>query len=156
MLALLGLCVLLFAGPYATLTYITPFLGQVTGVSVALLYFVAEVPLLVALALAIWGIAGFGMVPSLQYRIVAPSGPGADLAGHAARLGHQRRHRPRLPHRRLAPATHGASAPVIVGIVVSAIAAPASWATGLLRPPAADQAPAQPSDDSLDPSPTAA
>ncbi|MEU0562343.1 MFS transporter [Dactylosporangium sp. NPDC006015] len=199
-LALLGLCVLLFAGPYATLTYITPFLDQVTGISGALisafllaygaataigafgggrfadrnasrtilvtnvvlvaalvlLYFVAEVPLLVALALVIWGVAGFGMVPSLQYRIVALSGPGADLAAT-------------LPASAInagialgsliggwALATHGASAPVIVGIVVSAIAAPASWATGLLRPPATAQAPAQPSDDSLDPSPTAA
>ncbi|MFC5002453.1 MFS transporter [Dactylosporangium cerinum] len=185
-LAVLGLCVLLFAGPYATLTYITPFLDRVTGISgagisafllaygaatavgafgggrfadrnasrailvtnavlvaaLALLYVVAEAPPLVALALIVWGIAGFGMVPSLQYRIVSLSGPGADLAAT-------------LPASAInagiaigsliggwALATHGASAPVIVGIVVSAIAVPVSWATGLLRVPVTDQAPA--------------
>jgi DHA1 family inner membrane transport protein len=196
-LAVLGLCVLLFAGPYATLTYITPFLDQVTGISGALigafllaygaatavgafgggrfadrnaarailvanvvlvaalvfLYFVGKVPLLVALALIIWGIAGFGMVPSLQYRIVSLSGPGADLAAT-------------LPASAInagiaigslvggwALAAHGASAPVIAGIVVSAFAVPVSWATGLLRPPATDEAPASVPGDSLDPSP---
>ncbi|MDG6105546.1 MFS transporter [Dactylosporangium aurantiacum] len=197
-LAVLGLCVLLFAGPYATLTYITPLLDQVTSISGArisafllaygaataagafaggrfagrdasrailvtnvvlaaalvLLYFAARVPLLVALALVVWGIAGFGMVPSLQYRIVSLSGPGADLAAT-------------LPASAInagiaigslmggwALATHGASAPVIVGIVVSVIAVPASWATGFLRPPATDPAPV--SGDPLDRSSSAA
>jgi DHA1 family inner membrane transport protein len=199
-LAALGLCVLLFAGPYATLTYITPFLDQVTGISGALisafllaygaataigafgggrfagphagrailianvilvgalvfLYFVGKVPLLVALALLVWGIVGFGMVPSLQYRIVSLSGPGADLAAT-------------LPASAInagiaigsivggwALATHGASAPVITGIVVSVIAIPVSWATSFLKPPVTDDGRASVTGDSLDPSPTVA
>ncbi|GAA4260863.1 MFS transporter [Dactylosporangium darangshiense] len=200
-LAVLGLCVLLFAGPYATLTYITPFLDRVTGISGALisafllaygaataigafgggrfadrnaarailvanvvlvaalvlLSFVGKMPLLVAVALVIWGIAAFGMVPSLQYRIVSLSGPGADLAAT-------------LPASAInagiavgslvggwALATHGASAPLVTGIVLSAIAIPVSWATGYLKPPPAiDDGPVSVTGESMDRSPTVA
>ncbi|MEW9533201.1 MFS transporter [Microbispora sp. NPDC049125] len=199
-LAVLGLCVLLFAGPYATLTYITPFLDQVTGISGALisafllaygaatavgafgggrfadrnaarailvanvvlvaalvfLYFAGEVPPLVALALITWGIVGFGMVPSLQYRIVSLSGPGADLAAT-------------LPASAInagiaigslaggwALATHGASGPVITGMVISVIAIPASWVTGFLKPPVTGEVPASAAGESLAPPPAAA
>jgi DHA1 family inner membrane transport protein len=177
-LAVLGLCILLFAGPYATLTYITPFLEQVTGISgpvisvfllaygaatavgafgggrfadrnaskailvanvvlviaLAMLYAVGKVPILVAVALILWGVVGFGLVPSLQYRVVSLAGPGRDLAttlpasainagiAIGALIGGW------------ALASHGPKAPVVTGIVISIIALPVAWFTGWLKP----------------------
>jgi DHA1 family inner membrane transport protein len=198
-LAMLGLCILLFAGPYSTLTYITPFLDQVTGISGALisafllaygaatavgafgggrfadrnaprailvanvvlvlallfLFFVGKIPILVALALLVWGVVGFGLVPSLQYRVVQLAGPGRDLAAT-------------LPASAInagiaigslvggwALASHGPSSPVVTGIVISAIAIPVAWVTSLLKAPATDESSSK-ADGSLDPSPTAA
>lgn len=154
---------LLFAGQYAALTYIAPFLGEVTGISGAfaggrfadrsatgalvvanvvlilalgLLYLIGSAPVLVALTLVLWGLVGIGLVPSLQYRVIGLAGPGGNLAAT-------------LPASAInagiaigalvggwAVAEYGPSAPVIAGVVVSVVALPATWATGRLRAPA--------------------
>jgi DHA1 family inner membrane transport protein len=123
-LAVLFLVFLAMAAQYSALTYIVPFLENVTGISGAAisifllaygvatavgsfgggrfadknagrtliiatigvtisllaLYFVGSIAFLVVLALLAWGVFGFGMVPSFQYRVVSLAGPGGALA----------------------------------------------------------------------------
>lgn len=191
-LAVLGVGFLLMGGQFAVLTYLTPFLEEVTGISgglvsvflltygmanavgtfaggwaadrgatatlvvanallilaLGMLYLVGSTPVLVGVALAAWGLVGFGLVPSLQYRVVSLAGPGRDLAAT-------------LPASALnvgiaagalvggwAVANNGASAAVITGLAICAIALPATWATRFLKVPAASggEAPANSAD----------
>jgi DHA1 family inner membrane transport protein len=44
------------------------------------LYVAGSIPVVTALVLVLWGLVGFGLVPSLQYRVVSLAGPGRDLA----------------------------------------------------------------------------
>jgi MFS transporter, DHA1 family, inner membrane transport protein len=181
-LAVLVLNFLIFAGMYAALTYIVPFLQQVTGISGALvsvflfaygaatavgsfgggrfadanaartlilatatvtacllaLYVVGAVAVLVAVVLLAWGLFGFGMAPSLQYRVVTLAGPGRQLASSlpasainigiafgstagGVAIGH-----------------YTASAAVVTGLIIAAIAVPVAWATSHLKPPTVD------------------
>jgi DHA1 family inner membrane transport protein len=179
-LAMLGLAVVYFLGQYATLTYITSFLGKETGISGGLisvfllayglatavgavgggrfadrnatraivtcnfvliialggLFLVEGSPVLVALAMIVWGVVGFGAVPSLQYRVLSLAGPGKDLAAT-------------LPASAInagiaigalaggwALSANGSSAPVVVGVIVSIVCLPLAWATGRLKTPA--------------------
>jgi DHA1 family inner membrane transport protein len=112
---------LIMGGQFAALTYLQPFLADVTGISgpmisifllvygianavgtflggaapdrnasrtlvvasvvlvlaLPVLYVRGPSPTVVALALGVWGLVGFGPVPSLQYRVVSLAGPGA-------------------------------------------------------------------------------
>ncbi len=101
----------------------------------------------VALALGVWGLVGFGLVPSLQHRVVSLAGPGRDLAATlpasavnagiaaGALIGGR------------AVASHGAAAAVVAGLAICAIALPATWATGFLKVPATGEtASARPAD----------
>ncbi|MEV0822430.1 MFS transporter [Nonomuraea rubra] len=49
-------------------------------VSLGLLYLTGAIPILAAVALLVWGLVGFGLVPSLQYQVATPAGPARDLA----------------------------------------------------------------------------
>ncbi|MFC9288595.1 MFS transporter, partial [Streptomyces sp. NPDC057052] len=49
-------------------------------VALAVLHVAGASRVLVALALVLWGVVGFGLVPSLQYRVGLLAGPGRDLA----------------------------------------------------------------------------
>jgi DHA1 family inner membrane transport protein len=49
-------------------------------VALAILYWTGATPGVTAIALGVWGLVGFGMVPSLQHRVVTLAGPGAQLA----------------------------------------------------------------------------
>jgi DHA1 family inner membrane transport protein len=101
------------------------------------LYLIGERQVLVAIALALWGVIGFGLVPSLQYRVVSLAGPGADLASTlpasavnagiaiGALLGGQ------------TLAEYGAGGAIIAGACMCALALPLTWATMYLRPPEA-------------------
>jgi MFS transporter, DHA1 family, inner membrane transport protein len=113
-----------------------------TGVAVSLLalYLVGTIAVLVALVLLAWGLFGFGMVPSLQYRVVSLAGPGGALAqslpASAANLGIA-----------LGSAAGGvaigsftASAAVITGLIIAVIAILVAWATAFLRPPVVETA----------------
>jgi len=179
-LAILALAAVFFAGQYAALTYITPFLHDRTGISgalvsafllayggatalgalgggrfadrdaartvlvcavalvaaFALLWTVGSVPILVAAVLVLWGLAGFGAVPSLQYRTIALAGPGAGIAAS-------------LPASAInagiaigsvlggwAIGSYDARGPVVVALIVSVLAVPLAAATSRLRPPA--------------------
>lgn len=177
--AVLGFAVLLFAGQFAVLTYMEPYLGDVTGISggmvaafllvfgvtnalgtfaggrladrnatrtmmvcgialvVALgaLSFVGSVPVLTAVILGVWGLAGFAAVPSVQYRVTALAGAGRDLAAS-------------LPASALNAGIaigalvggwtltgSGLDAISVTGLIICAVTVPVAWATGFLKPP---------------------
>lgn len=177
--AVLGFAVLLFAGQFAVLTYLEPYLADVTGIAgglvsafllvfgvanalgtfvggrladrnatstmmacglvlvVALgaLTFVGSMPVLTAVVLGVWGLAGFAAVPSVQYRVTALAGPGGDLAASlpasalnagiaiGALLGG------------LTLTSGGLNAITVTGLVICAVTVPVAWATGFLKPP---------------------
>lgn len=177
-LAVLGLGLLVMGGQFAALTYLTPFLEQVTGISggpvsafllaygvanavgtfaggwaadrnakltlvvanvvlivaMALLYLAGTVPLLVALALTVWGLVGFGLVPSLQHRVISLAGPGRDFAAtmpaSAVTLGIAIGSL--IGGRSLA--AYGPSGAVVTGLIICVVALPVAWLTGFLRP----------------------
>jgi MFS transporter, DHA1 family, inner membrane transport protein len=111
------------------------------GVAVCLLalYLVGTVPFLVALVLLAWGLFAFGMVPSLQYRVISLAGPGGALAqslpASAANVG--------IAFGSLAGGaaigSFTASAAVITGLIIAVITIPVAWATSLLKPPVIDE-----------------
>lgn len=94
---------------------------------------------LVAVALAVWGLVGFGLVPSLQHRVITLAGPGAGLAASlpasAVTAG--------IAVGSLAggwAASAGADAPLTLAALICAAALPVTWATSRLGrpvPPAA-------------------
>ncbi|GAA0211571.1 MFS transporter [Saccharothrix mutabilis subsp. mutabilis] len=177
-LALLGLGFLIMGGQFAGLTYLQPFLADVTGVSggtisvfllvygianavgtfaggaaadrnaggtivaggvvlvaaLLALYLGGSNPVVAAIALGVWGVVGFGIVPSIQYRVVALAGPGRDFAAT-------------LPASAItagiaagaligggAVAASGAKGAVLTSLVICAVGVVAAWATSFLKP----------------------
>jgi DHA1 family inner membrane transport protein len=103
--------------------------------ALVLLYLGGSAVALAVIALLVWGLVGFGLVPSLQYRVVSLAGPGGDLAST-------------LPASAVtggiavgsliggwAVARHGPSAAVLVVVINCGIAGPAAIATRWLTPP---------------------
>jgi MFS transporter, DHA1 family, inner membrane transport protein len=112
-----------------------------TAVSLLALYLVGTIAVLVALVLVAWGLFAFGMVPSLQYRVVSLAGSGGALAqslpASAANLG--------IAFGSLAGGAaigaFTASSAVLTGLVIAVIAVVVAWATGFLTPPAFEEEP---------------
>jgi DHA1 family inner membrane transport protein len=110
-----------------------------TAVSLLALYLVGAIAVLVALVLVAWGLFAFGMVPSLQYRVVSLAGSGGGLAqslpASAANLG--------IAFGSFAGGVaigaFTASAAVLTGLVIAVIAVVIAWATGFLTPPASGE-----------------
>ena len=101
-------------------------------VVLAALIAVRATPILVAVLLGAWGLSLFGLVPALQLRIITLAGPGSDLA---ATLGASAVNAGIAIGSLLGGAvlaTHGATAPVVVALTLSALAVPATWAIGLI------------------------
>jgi DHA1 family inner membrane transport protein len=113
-----------------------------TGVAVCLLalYLVGAMAFLVALALLALGLFGFGMVPSLQYRVVSLAGPGGSLASSlpasAANVGIAFG----SAAGGVAIGTFTASSAVITGLIIAVIAIPVAWATSFLKPKPVEEA----------------
>ena len=111
--------------------------------ALGMLYLVGSIPVLVAVALAVWGLVGFGLVPSLQYRVVSLAGPGRDFAAtlpaSAVTLG--------IAVGAIiggwSVASNGAGGAVVAGLVICAIALPLVLATSWLKVPAAAPAEAE-------------
>lgn len=86
-------------------------------------------------ALAVWGLAGFGFVPSLQYLVIRLAGPGRDLAAtlpaSAVNAG--------IALGALAGGTAvrgaGADGALLTGLAVCSLALPAAWAVRFLKAP---------------------
>lgn len=183
---------LVMGGQFAALTFLTPFLEEVTGatagavtiylmvygvasaagtllggraadrnanltlvlativvvLSLGAMYLGGASPVIVSICLVTWGLAGWGLVPSLQYRTVVLAGPGRDLAATlpasattggiavGAVLGGW------------GIASFGPSAPVLVAAVACLVVLPLVLLSTRLTPPAepgpADAAPADP------------
>jgi DHA1 family inner membrane transport protein len=124
-----------FADANAARTLIVATAG--VAVSLLALYLVGASAILVVPVLLAWGLFGFGMAPSLQYRVISLAGPGGQLASSlpasAINLGVA------LGSLAGGMAISGftISAAVITGLVGAVIAIPVAWATSYLKPPAA-------------------
>lgn len=98
--------------------------------ALGLLYLTGTIPVLTALALLVWGLAGFGLVPALQYRVATLAGPARDLAASlpasavnagiaaGALLGGW------------ALTSSGLSAVVVAGLLMCLACLPLTWLTG--------------------------
>jgi DHA1 family inner membrane transport protein len=104
------------------------------------LYVFRANPLLVGVALAAWGIVGFGVTPSLQLRVISLAGEGADLGAtlgaSAANVGVASG----AAVGGWALASFGIDDVPLTALVFAVVALPAVWATRFLKVPAA-QAP---------------
>jgi MFS transporter, DHA1 family, inner membrane transport protein len=191
-LGLLGVGLLLMGTQFTAFTYLTPFLGKVTGVSGGLvsvfllvfglaaaagtflggraadrsatttllvaniallgalgaLYLVGSTPVLVLIALAAWGFAGFAIIPALQLRVINLAGTGGDLASTLGASAVNAGIAAGSLIGGFVLARHGASAPLAVAVMLCALAIPVTWATRFLTPPAA--APDSPATVGLD------
>jgi DHA1 family inner membrane transport protein len=179
-LAVLGTGFLIMGGQFAALTYISPFLADVTGISGPLIsvfllaYGIAnavgtfaggraadraaatalmignvllvvalgalavygEAPVIVAVALVLWGVVGFGLVPSLQYRVVSLAGPGRDLASTLPASAVTAGIAAGALIGGWAVAGNGGIGAILTGLILCAVAVPLTVATRFLRPPA--------------------
>ncbi|MFG1626113.1 MFS transporter [Kribbella sp. NPDC049227] len=130
-----------FADKNAARTLIVGTIG--VAVSLMALYLVGAIAVLVALVLVAWGLFSFGMVPSLQYRVISLAGPGGALAqslpASAANVG--------IAFGSfaggLAIGNFSASSVVVTGLIIAGLAIVVAWGTSFLKPPVIDQA-AQP------------
>jgi DHA1 family inner membrane transport protein len=100
------------------------------------LYVTGALPVVTAIALVIWGLVGFGLVPSLQHRVVSLAGPGAELAAtlpaSAVTAG--------IAVGSLAGgwvSASGGRAPIGLAALICAVALPVTWLSGRLRLPSA-------------------
>ncbi|MBB5954366.1 DHA1 family inner membrane transport protein [Saccharothrix tamanrassetensis] len=168
---------LLLGGQFTALTYLAPYLEEITGISGSLisvfllaygvasavgtffggkfadksatktlvvanilliiafagLYVFGGSPILATITLALWGLVGFGLVPSLQLRVITLAGAGGDLA---ATLGASAVNAGIAVGALVGGAVlaaSGAHAVVLTALIVSAVALPATWAIGLLK-----------------------
>jgi DHA1 family inner membrane transport protein len=101
-------------------------------VALIVLYVAGANPGVTAIALAAWGLVGFGLVPSLQHRVVTLAGPGAELAAtlpaSAVTAG--------IAVGSIAGGwvlAAGADAPIGLAAMLCAAVLPATWATRRLR-----------------------
>jgi DHA1 family inner membrane transport protein len=110
-----------------------------SAVCLLALYLFGSIALLVALTLLAWGVFSFGMVPSLQYRVISLAGPGAALAqslpASAANIGIAIG----SAAGGLAIGNVSATAAVVTGLAIAVIAVPVAWATSFLKPPAVNE-----------------
>ncbi|MGI5132297.1 MFS transporter [Pseudonocardia sp. CA-107938] len=106
---------------------------------------------LVALVLLVWGLCQYGIVPSLQVRVIDLAGPGGQLAQSlpvsAANIG--------IAFGAfvggIAIDRFSAPATVITGLILAVITIAVAWATSFLTPPAAADATAAAADATSEP-----
>ena len=87
------------------------------------------------IALSAWGLAGFGMVPAIQLRVVGLAGPGADLAASLSASAINAGIAAGSLAGGLALARFGVEAPMGMAVALCAIALPATWSTRRLPRP---------------------
>ncbi|GAA2605180.1 MULTISPECIES: MFS transporter [Streptomyces] len=101
------------------------------------LYVFGESRPLVGVALALWGLVGFGVTPALQLRVISLAGEGADLAAtlgaSAANVGVASG----AAVGGWALASFGVEDVPLTALVFAVLALPAVWATRFLKVPAA-------------------
>ena len=122
-----------FADRAAARTVSSATIGLAAGL-VALYLVGASAPLVVA-ALLIWGVFAFGMVPSLQYRIVELAGPGGELAASLPASAANAGIALGAVAGGAALGAFGAPAAVLTALGIATLAIPAAMAASRLRPP---------------------
>ena len=105
--------------------------------AVATLHLTGTAPLPVALALAVWGLVGFGLVPSLQYRVGELAGPGRDLAATLPASAVNAGIAAGALAGGTAVANGGPEDAILLGLIICAAALPATWGTRYLKAPRA-------------------
>lgn len=124
-----------FADRAAARTVTSATIGLAAGL--VALYLVGASAPLVAVALLIWGVFAFGMVPALQYRIVELAGPGGDLAASLPASAANAGIALGAVAGGAALGTFGTPAAVLTAVMIAILAIPAALATSRLRPPPA-------------------
>jgi DHA1 family inner membrane transport protein len=122
-----------FADWAAARTVTCATIGLAAGL-VALYLVGASAPLVVA-ALLIWGVFAFGMVPSLQYRIVELAGPGGELAASLPASAANAGIALGAVAGGAALGTFGTPAAVLTAVMIAILAIPAALATSRLQSP---------------------
>jgi DHA1 family inner membrane transport protein len=130
-----------FADKNAARTLIVGTIGLV--MSLGALYLVGSVAILVVVALLAWGVFGFGMVPSFQYRVVSLAGPGGALASSLPASAVNAGIAFGSVAGGVAIGSFTASSAVVTGLVIAVISVPVAWATSFIKPPVLEAEPDQ-------------
>ncbi|MBG6138745.1 MFS transporter [Longispora fulva] len=109
------------------------------AVSLLALYFVGSVAFLVAIVLVALGLSHYGIVASLQVRVITLAGPGGQLAQSlpvsAANIG--------IAFGAFAGGiaikNYSASAPVITGVILAVVTILVAWGSSYLKPPVVEE-----------------
>lgn len=171
---------LLLSGQFTVLTFLAPYLEEVTGIESSLisvfllafgvasavgtffggrfadrdptrtlvvanallivalgaLYLLGASPIVAGVALGLWGLVGFGLVPSLQLRVITLAGQGGDFAATLGASAVNAGIAVGALAGGAALASGGPDAVVLTGLAVTAVALPVTWAAGLIKVPA--------------------
>ncbi|MEV1009378.1 MFS transporter [Streptomyces sp. NPDC049881] len=100
------------------------------------LYLVGPHPVPAALALAGWGLVGFGVVPALQLRVISLAGPGGDLAATLGASAVNAGIAAGAAVGGWAVSAYGVENVPLVALVICLVALPATWFTRHLKAPA--------------------
>ncbi|MDG4789574.1 MFS transporter [Micromonospora sp. WMMD1102] len=99
------------------------------------LYLFGGSPVATAALLAVWGMVGFGLVPSFQLRVISLAGQGADLAATLGASAVNAGIAGGAVIGGLALAGRGVEAVVLTGLIICVVALPVTWASGLVGSP---------------------
>jgi MFS transporter, DHA1 family, inner membrane transport protein len=106
-------------------------------VMLLLIFFFGGSPILIAICLVGWGLFGFGLVPSLQLRVISLAGRGGDLASTLGASAVNAGIAVGAAIGGLAVAGYGVRYVFVVALLICLVALPATAASGLLKPPGA-------------------
>jgi MFS transporter, DHA1 family, inner membrane transport protein len=109
--------------------------NAVLVVALGALWLAGAVPAAVAAVLCVWGVAGFGLVPSLQYRVISLAGPGRDLAETLPASAVNAGIAVGAVVGGIGVAARGPSTAVVAGLVICGAALPATWGIRFLHAP---------------------
>ncbi|MFE6285183.1 MFS transporter [Streptomyces sp. NPDC057877] len=123
--------------------------NAVLALCLTALYFVGENPVLTAVVLAVWGLVGFGLVPSFLLRVITLAGPGGDLAATLGASAVNAGIAGGAAVGAWSVESNGVDSVVVLALIVILVALPATWAAQRLRPPA-EAAPATAAPDPAD------
>ncbi|MGA5557378.1 MFS transporter [Streptomyces lavendulocolor] len=129
-----------FADRNADLTLLVG--NTVLVLALGALHLTGSHPVLAGVALAAWGLVGFGIVPSLQLRIISLAGPGGDLAATLGASAVNAGIAAGAAVGGWAVAAYGVDRAPLVALTVCALALPATWAGRKLTLPTALAGPA--------------
>ncbi|HEX6352259.1 MFS transporter [Actinophytocola sp.] len=103
--------------------------------TLGVLYLVGATPVLVALTMGIWGLLMFAIFPPLQLRVISLAGIGGNLAATLSASAANAGIAVGAVIGGWLVASQGVESIVPVGLLICAVAVPATWATKWLVPP---------------------